>query len=98
LPNRTPVAPRKQAFVVAGLSIHVLREDRNNILVRVGVHVVYRVTLVERIRNDIRLWHIGNRRRDNIRHVAEVSILGDVELGVGVKLTYSSQMNIATAR
>ena len=58
--------------------------------------MVYRVALVQRIRDDLGLWHVCNSRRDDVWHVTVVFVLCDVELGVRVELTDSGQVNITT--
>lgn len=85
-------------LVVPGLAVDVLCEDGDHIFVRVGVHMVHRVALVEHVCDQIRLGHIGNGRGDHIWHISVIPVFGNVELGIRVELSNACQMDITTAK
>lgn len=60
LPNRTPISAWEQPFVVPGLVIHIMGKDGNHIFVRVGVHMMHAVALVEHVGYHFRLGHVSD--------------------------------------
>lgn len=56
LANRTPVSPRKQSLIIPVFAIHIMRENGNHIFIRIRIHVMDLVSLIEEIRE-----HFGGR-------------------------------------
>lgn len=95
--NGTPIPSGQQPLVVAGFTIHVLREDRNHILIGIRVHVVHRIAFIERVSDQLRLRKIGNGRGYHVRHVSIVAVLGHIEFLVRIELPDGRQVNITAA-
>ena len=93
---RAPVPSREQSLIVSILTINIVRKDRNHIFIRIGVHVMDLVSLVEEICKHFGRWCIHNSGRDDVRHVAIILVLGNTESWVRVKLANGSKMNITT--
>jgi hypothetical protein len=82
LPNRTPVPPREKTLIVPVLAVYIVREDRDHIFVCIRVHVVHLVAFVENIRHKLGRRCINDSRRNDIRHITVIFILGQVEAWV----------------
>lgn len=72
-----------------------MRKDRNHVFIRIGIHMMNLVALVEDIRQHLRSRCVGNRRGDNIRHISVVLVLGHVQLRIRIELSDSCQLDIA---
>lgn len=93
--NGTPVATRKQSFVISALPVHIMSKNRNHILVRIGIQMVDLVPFVEKICQHFRGWCVYNRGGYNIGHIAIVLVFGYPESRVRIELPNCCQVNIA---
>src|SRR5690242_2210507 len=91
-----PVSVRKEVVVVSLLSIYAMSENWDHVFVSVSVEVMYFVALVEDVGHHVRWRRVDNGGRDDVRHVSGVFVLWYLELLVGVKLTYSTKMHVAS--
>ena len=94
--DRAPVAVRQEVLVVPRFAVHTGGKHGDHALLRLIVKVVHAVALVQHVCQQIRRRSVDNGRRDDVGHVAEVLVLSNTKLGVGVELPDSGQMHIAT--
>jgi hypothetical protein len=86
---------REKPLIVSWLAFNAMREHRDHVLVRVLVEVVHLVALVEDVCHQIGRRSIDNGGRDDVGHVAEILVLGQLKLRVGVELSDRSQVDVA---
>jgi len=82
--------------VVPLLSIHAMSENGDHVLIGRWVEMVDLISLVDDISHHIRGRRVDDCRRDDIGHVSEIFVLGNVQLLVGEELSYGSQVHIPT--
>lgn len=83
-------------IVVSLLSVHVVCEDRNHVLVGVGIQVVDLVALVENVGHHVWRGRVDNGRRDNVGHIPRILVLWNLQLLVGIELTNSTKVHITS--
>ena len=96
LSDGTPVSPRQQSLIVTGLVMNVVCENGNGIFVRIRVHVMHPVALVEHVGYHIGFRCISNCRGDNIWHVSVIPVFGQIKFRIRKELSNGCQMDIAT--
>jgi hypothetical protein len=82
--------------VVSLFSICIMREEGNHVFVGLIVEVMHLVPLVQDVCHDFRWRCVYNGGADDVWHVSVILVLGDVQLLVGVKLSYCGEMDVTT--
>jgi hypothetical protein len=86
----------KQVLVVSRLTVDTILEDRDHVLLGQLVKMMDLVASIDDIRHHIGRRSVDNGRRDNIRHISGILMLGQSKARLRVELADSREMNIAT--
>ena len=96
LSDRTIIPSRQQVMVVARLSINVVTEHWYHVFVSLRIQMMHLVAFVEHIAHK-RWWRsVHDRRRNHVRHIPMVLVLGYAVLFSRVELSHCTQMHIST--
>lgn len=83
-------------LVVSFSIVHIVSENRNHGLVSIFIKMMYFIPLVQNICHHDWRRSIDNCRRNHIWHVSMIAVLWETKLWIGVELTNSGEMNVAT--
>lgn len=71
------------------------RATHTHALICVSVEMMDFIPPIQHICHHLRRWFIHDGRRYDIRHIAKIAILGDIQGWVRIETTYSTEMNVS---
>ena len=82
--------------VVSLLAVNIMGEDRNHVLISLGVKVMNLVAFVDYVCHHFWRRRVDDGRGDHVGHISMVPVFRDTEFLVAVKLSNGCKVDITS--